>query len=668
MITPMKKYSFLVYHNDYREFLSSLGELGVLHVIESKGDDREESLREDEKEIEHIDKALDILNTGEENDVNINKGKAADADPDHAKILIGTIEDIGRSINKLEKQADSIRKEIHRALPWGEYTGEDMEKLRATGYIPDFYYCTTSRFDPQWEEKYNLLPVTEQDGKIYFMILREEFETVEIDADKVDPGEKVPHELREELDVVEKELKEKFQKLEELKKSAGTALLNYRKQLENNIGFKEVYLETQKTSEDKLMILEGWVPEEAEEKLQAYLEKEEIVSVSNSPAEDDRPPVKLKNTRFARLFEPISELFDLPAYNELDLTPFFAPFFMLFFGFCLGDAGYGVFFILFAGILKLKADKKFKPILSLAQYFGVATIIFGLLSGTFFGINLIDSGYTITDSSIERLKQADVSPHLISGVEDMKDIYYENRSEFLEAAEKNTGQETVASYEAELLKHAEAGIPFIRSFRHLMQEPLSMFYLAMIIGGMQILFGIFVKILNITRRRGFKYALSTVGWLLLIITLIIYYSGIVDQSSMKYPFYGLLGLSGIFIFLLNNPDINIFKRLGSGLWDSYGMVTGLFGDILSYIRLFALGISSAILGFVFNDISLQLLNIPYIGWLFFLIILLAGHSINIFLASLGGFIHPMRLTFVEFYKNADFKGGGKKYKPFIINN
>jgi V/A-type H+-transporting ATPase subunit I len=81
-----------------------------------------------------------------------------------------------------------------------------------------------------------------------------------------------------------------------------------------------------------------------------------------------------------------------------------------------------------------------------------------------------------------------------------------------------------------------------------------------------------------------------------------------------------------------------------------------------------LGISSAILGFVFNDISLQLLNIPYIGWLFFLVLLLAGHSINLFLATLGGFIHPMRLTFVEFYKNAGFQGGGKKYHPFTIHS
>jgi V/A-type H+-transporting ATPase subunit I len=201
-----------------------------------------------------------------------------------------------------------------------------------------------------------------------------------------------------------------------------------------------------------------------------------------------------------------------------------------------------------------------------------------------------------------------------------------------------------------------------------MQEPLSMFYLSILIGAMQIIFGIFVKVMNITRRRGFRYALSSVGWLVLIIALVLRGTGVMESAALTYIWYGLLGVAGLFILVLNKPGEGIIARVGGGIWDSYNMVTGIFGDLLSYIRLFALGISSAILGFVFNDISLQLLSIPWIGWLFFLVILIAGHSINLFLATLGGFIHPMRLTFVEFYKNAGFEGGGKEYKPFSINN
>jgi V/A-type H+-transporting ATPase subunit I len=474
--------------------------------------------------------------------------------------------------------------------------------------------------------------------------------------------------LQELLKQREAELKENQLKLAGLAKTVPERLEDSIKHLESEISLLHVYMETRKASGDTLRILEGWVPADSEKELEKLLDKEDVVSIETEPEKGEFPPVELKNSKFPKLFEPISKLFDLPSYGELDLTPYFAPFFMMFFGFCLGDAGYGVFFIIFAAILKLKAKKEFKPILSLAQYLGVATIFFGLLSGTFFGINLIDSGYTITAESIEKMENVELPVTVVNQIENIEGEYYESRSEFLTAVQNEIGEEAMTDYENEVLKNAQAGIPLVGKFRHLMQDSLSMFYLAILIGGLQILFGIFVRILNITRQKGFKYAISTLGWLVLIISLILYYTGIFGSQVLTYFFYGLLGISGIMIFFLNNPDINIFARFGSGIWDSYGMVTGLFGDILSYIRLFALGISSAILGFVFNDISLQLLNIPYIGWLFFLILLIAGHSSNLLLATLGGFIHPMRLTFVEFYKNAGFQGGGKKYKPFIINN
>jgi len=89
------------------------------------------------------------------------------------------------------------------------------------------------------------------------------------------------------------------------------------------------------------------------------------------------------------------------------------------------------------------------------------------------------------------------------------------------------------------------------------------------------------------------------------------------------------------------------------------------GDLLSYIRLFALGISSGVMGFVFNDLAFKLSgDIPVVSTLIMLVIMVFGHGMNIFMAGLGAFVHPMRLTFVEFYKNAGFEGGGKKYNPF----
>ncbi len=391
------------------------------------------------------------------------------------------------------------------------------------------------------------------------------------------------------------------------------------------------------------------------------------VIIETVPAEGETPPVQLHNSRFCSLFEPITRLFDLPGYGELDLTPFFAPFFMIFFGFCLGDAGYGIVFILLGALVKLKLKKehRLRPFLTLGQYFGVAAIVFGLLSGTFFGINLVDSGYTLTARSYAQLDHKGVPASVTAQLRQLEGMTFRNRNNFMAAVEKETG-DAAGQYAKEVLRSAESGIPFIRKFRHLMQDPLSMFYLSLLIGAVQIVFGIFVRVLNIIHHKGYRYALAPAGWLVLILTMVLYAAGLFTGEALKWVFYGLLGLSGLFIFILNKPGTGLFARIGSGIWDSYSMTTGLFGDLLSYIRLFALGISSAILGFVFNDISLQMLKIPWVGWLFFLVVLLAGHSINLFLATLGAFVHPMRLTFVEFYKNAGFEGGGKEYRPFSI--
>jgi V/A-type H+-transporting ATPase subunit I len=184
----------------------------------------------------------------------------------------------------------------------------------------------------------------------------------------------------------------------------------------------------------------------------------------------------------------------------------------------------------------------------------------------------------------------------------------------------------------------------------------------------QILFGMGIKAANYWKQQGFVYALSTLGWMLLIISSIVFIggdkAGILSMEALENVYYGFLILSGIFIFFFSDPKINVFARVGKGVWDAYNMVTGVFGDLLSYIRLFAIGISTAILGFVVNEIAITGSHIPYAGPVVFIIILLIGHTGNLLISSLGSFVHPMRLIFVEFYKNAGFEGGGKRYKPF----
>ena len=127
----------------------------------------------------------------------------------------------------------------------------------------------------------------------------------------------------------------------------------------------------------------------------------------------------------------------------------------------------------------------------------------------------------------------------------------------------------------------------------------------------------------------------------------------------------VLGAAAIMILFFNSPGKNIFLNFGLGLWDSYNMATGLLGDILSYVRLFALAPSAGILASVFNSLAVGLSpDNKIIGPIVMVLIFLLGHSLNMFMNILGAMVHPMRLTFVECFKNSGYQGGGKEYKPF----
>jgi V/A-type H+-transporting ATPase subunit I len=128
----------------------------------------------------------------------------------------------------------------------------------------------------------------------------------------------------------------------------------------------------------------------------------------------------------------------------------------------------------------------------------------------------------------------------------------------------------------------------------------------------------------------------------------------------------MVGISLILILFFSKTEGNIFKRLFGGITSLYD-ITGFFGDILSYIRLFGLGTAGGILGMVVNSVAMQFTGIPYVGWVISVLFLIIGHIFVLALSGLGAFVHPLRLTFVEFYKNAGFTGGGKAYKPLSKN-
>ena len=192
------------------------------------------------------------------------------------------------------------------------------------------------------------------------------------------------------------------------------------------------------------------------------------------------------------------------------------------------------------------------------------------------------------------------------------------------------------------------------------------FNFALLLGAIQILFGTIINGFKQARQSGFMYFLAPFGTFLFLLGLSVLGAGLLGADiSSTQPYVNYVILAGLALLMLfNSPGKNPLKNILSGFWALYGVITGFFGDILSYIRLFALGVSSAILGFVMNSIGQQFLSIKIIGPVIFFIFMVVGHSLNIALSALSGFVHPLRLTFVEFFKNAGFNGPGLEYKPF----
>lgn len=597
MVVEMKKVSFLIYHKEYMDVLNAIRDLGVLHVIEKeRGAINDPDLEDLILEANKAKEAIKILThyrdkeAAEKLNVKLNFDLPAS---------LAKLDDLSDKRDKLNQQKQLFLKEYDQLSTWGNFQPESLDRLREIGYHIDFFTCSAKNFSDQWVEDYNATIITNIGSTYYFITISKDI--VEIDAERVKLPNISLEEVKKEIDGFDEQLQEIEDSLKAIANKELPSFEKALRQLTGEIEFSKVLMDTKSLADQKLMLLEGWVPSDKTTALEDYFKDKSIYFEITDKQEGDVPPVLLKNSRFARLFEPITKIFSLPGYEELDLTPYLAPFFILFFGFCTGDAGYGLLIVLFCTFAKKKLAA-YRDYLSLGQWLGAGAILFGILSGTFFGIEL-------------------------------------------------------------------AKIPALARFREFFLSMDNLMALSIILGGIQVIFGMALHAANQTKQKGFKFAISRIGWIMILLSLLVVVGlpelKIAVPSFVRIFAYGTLSVGAIAAFLYNSPGKNIFYNFGGGLWDSYNMATGILGDLLSYIRLFALGLTGGILGNVFNQLSVDMSpDIPVIGLIITILILLVGHTIAFGLTILGAFIHPLRLTFVEFYKNAGFEGGGKAYKPF----
>lgn len=600
MISKMKKLAFLIYHKDYDTFLEQVRNLGVVHVVtKSQGEAENQDLQATIRLSARYAAAIKLLEG-----MNVKAADKTSGNADKGEQVLDKLEALQQHDAETNHRIQAIEKEITAMEPWGDFKTESLKRLRDAGYEVGFYICSDKVYDEEWETQYHAVVINHIGSKVYFVTVTPVTETVSLDVESAKIADRSLSEIIQEKEKLDAERAETENAMKELAENSIPDLKAAQVRASQLVDFDKVKLSADSLAGNKLMLLEGWAPAENAQQLNDFLKSSEVYYEISDPVPGDNVPIQLNNKGFFKLFEPIMKLYMLPKYNELDLTPFFAPFFMLFFGLCLGDTGYGLFILLGISGYRLIAKSispSMKPILTLVQLLGLSTAICGLLTGTCFGFNLYD-----------------------------------------------------------------LHVPFIQKMKEvIMLDNQQMFNLSLILGAIQIIFGMTLKAVNQAIQFGFKYAISTIGWLLVLVSTAVAFAapGVMAMGGTLH--LAILAVGGLMVYLFNSPGKNIFLNIGLGLWDTYNMATGLLGDILSYVRLFALGLSGGILAGVFNSLAVGMSPDNVIaGPIVMVLIFVIGHSINIFMNVLGAMVHPMRLTFVEFFKNSGYEGGGKEYKPF----
>ena len=587
MITQMKKYTFLVFHREYEAFLEQLRDLGVVHVTEKAAGVADDA---------HLQELL--------------------AKADNARKLIaqGAPDQLLQEKAALESRIAATQKEADKMAIWGDFSAERMEQLKAAGYTLRYFTCPKKLFQEEWG-----VVVAEQGAMVYFVqVTSSGDEAMSLLGEEASVcqeqylNQKSAADLQKDVEGLNGLLVAQNARIELWAKENIPALEDELNELQQQIDWKRVTLNTASEADGSLKVLEGFCPIDQVAALDAMLQKQEVYYQAEDPTAEDNTPIKLRNNKFTQLFESLTGMYGWPNYGEFDPTPILAPFFLLFFAMCMGDCGYGILLIII-GLLIAKKKLNiamFEGLGPIITVLGVGTTVVGFFLGTFMGIDLYNA---------EWVPQA------------LKNVMIKGN---------------VMGYDIQMV-------------------------LAICIGVFHICLAMVVKAICYTKQFGFKENIATWGWLLLIVGgLIVAILGltILPENVFKWALITVGAVSALAIYIFNTPGRNPLINIGAGLWDTYNMATGILGDVLSYIRLYALGLAGGMLGAAFNNLGLMVMGGTTEGatwqWLPFVLILVLGHVLNLAMSALGAFVHPLRLSFVEYFKNAGYEGKGTLYKPF----
>ena len=631
-IVQMKKVSLVILDSTRKESLKELRKAGVLHLEAIEGSSA--TLSAFRESAVETDKALSILDEAKSKD----KNPAAQEMLAKAEASIKAKEIIELSDRKksLFDRISQCTNELSRLEKWGDIDPEELKALAQKGVFLYLYEIPAEKYALIGKECKTILVNTQNKTARFLLqsdtVLEERPAALPPEAYAVPLPEISTRDLRKEIADCEQEIDSIGKKILDAKKFKD-ALLAYKKQLASDIEFENVYsgmsCEKPDDSENrqKLAWLTGYIPIDSMQNFKAACAKNGWAYTAVDPATDDPVPTKLKNNKLVGLIYPLTNFLDVtPGYNEYDISGWFLLFFCIFFAMIFGDAGYGALVVILSLILMKKGSKTgnaFAPINVFILLLGLATMCWGILTCTWFGIASEKLPSWMVAISFAPISAAKIGSDA-----------------------SNTNQQIFCFLLAILqlsVAHAKGIIRYRKSLKCLGE-----------LGSLLELWGMFYVVMD------------------MVVDAVKYPLGITDETMyfftlpVPYLAIGVLAFGFVLNFVFSNYEGSVASSILESCKNIISVLLGIvnvFSDIVSYIRLWAVALAGAAISNTVNTMAGPMFG-KLILVIFGIILLCFGHGLNIILNLLSVIVHGVRLNTLEFSQHLGMSWSGTKYSPF----
>ncbi|MFA6914961.1 MAG: V-type ATPase 116kDa subunit family protein [Parachlamydiales bacterium] len=614
-------------------FFKSAQDLGIVHFIDMSG----VGTHDIPEDLEHLTRALKIMRS---------LPVIEQEDTENYQLVDSIVNEFLELHERIEKQAESLRilkLERARVEPLGFFSKEDIQYVEKEGDTKVFFYWAKHGTVREQALPQQVIYINSDHGIDYYMGISKEplfvapLVEMAVDNSLEDLDTKI-HETEKALAKDDEKLKS-FQKYSTFLHHALIQKLN-RYNLLNTQEFVEMAMD------DEVFAIEGWVPEDKVDQLEKLSKESDVYYEQIARESTDVVPTYLENEGVARVGEDLINIFDVPSSKDKDPSLWVLCFFALFFAMIIADAGYGLIFLGVVLFLRFKYKKMSglgHRIWLLIGILAGTCIVWGTLSNSFFGIPLPPDSPWMKVSVINWLERNKTDYHW-----EHKDAVYQEWVKKYPQIATMTDPTEIAMTAAEKKPNGHMSYELYHKFTdNILME------LAIFIGMVHII----ISMLRYIKRKP-----SNFGWILFIIGCYFYIPKYLGATTLMQFLFGFnvdtMATDGIYLMIIGFSlvlGISIFRHKIFGLLESLEVIQ-VFSDVLSYLRLYALGMAGVIMSETVNDGALA------IGGIIGIIIMIIGHTFNIVLSIMGGVIHGLRLNFLEWY-HYSFEGGGKAFKP-----